>query len=76
MAAGTPLTRLTLGAASVTDDLGYVALSDLARTLGDIAADCRVIGGHMVTVLAAICGNVFKRPRQVIERDIAEIIGN
>ncbi len=23
MAAGTPLTRLTLGAASVTDDLGY-----------------------------------------------------
>jgi hypothetical protein len=52
MAAGTPLTRLTLGAASVTDDLGYVALSDLARALGDIAADCRVIGGHMVTVLA------------------------
>jgi hypothetical protein len=31
MAAGTPLTRLTLGAASVADDLGYVALSDLAR---------------------------------------------
>ena len=53
MAAGTPLTRLTLGAASVTDDLGYVALSDPARALGDIAADCRVIGGHMVTVLAA-----------------------
>jgi hypothetical protein len=53
MAAGTPLIRLTLGAASVTDDLGYVALSDLARALGDIAADCRVIGGHMVTVLAA-----------------------
>jgi hypothetical protein len=53
MAAGTPLTRLTLGAASVADDLGYVALSDLARALVDIAADCRVIGGHMVTVLAA-----------------------
>jgi hypothetical protein len=53
MAAGTPLTRLTLGAGSVTDDLGYVALSDLARALADIAADCRVIGGHMVTVLAA-----------------------
>jgi hypothetical protein len=32
---------------------GYVALSDLARALGDIAADSRVIGGHMVTVLAA-----------------------
>jgi hypothetical protein len=53
MAAGTPLTRLTLGATSVADDLGYVALSDLARALGDIAADFRVIGGHMVTVLGA-----------------------
>ena len=53
MASGAPLTRLTLGAASVADDLGYVALGDLARALGDIAADCRVIGGHMVTVLAA-----------------------
>jgi hypothetical protein len=53
MAAGTPLTRLILGAASVADDLGYVALSDLARALGDIPADFRVIGGHMVTMLAA-----------------------
>jgi hypothetical protein len=53
MAAGTPLTRLTLGAASVADDLGYVALSDLARVLGDVPADFRVIGGHMVTMLAA-----------------------
>jgi len=53
MAAGTPLTRLTLGAASVADDLGYVALSDLARALGDIPADFRLIGGHMVTVLGA-----------------------
>ena len=47
MAAGTPLTRLTLGAASVTDDLGYVALSDLARVLGDIAADCHGRLSHM-----------------------------
>jgi hypothetical protein len=53
MAAGTPLTRLTLGAASVADDLGYVALSDLAQALGDIPEDFRVIGGHMVTVLGA-----------------------
>ena len=53
MATGTPVTRLALGAASVADDLGCVALSDLARALGGIAADCRVIGGHMVTVLAA-----------------------
>jgi hypothetical protein len=53
MAVGTPLTRLTLGAESVADDLGYVALSDLARALADISADFRVIGGHMVTMLAA-----------------------
>jgi len=53
MAAGTPLTSLALGASSVADDLGYVALNDLAEVLGDIAADYRVIGGHMVTMLAA-----------------------
>jgi hypothetical protein len=34
-------------------DLGYVALNDLAEALGDIAADYRVIGGHMVTMLVA-----------------------
>src|SRR5689334_6030604 len=53
MAAGTPLTRVTLSAASITDDLGYVALTDLARALGGLTEDYRVIGGHMVTVLAA-----------------------
>lgn len=46
MAASTPLTALTLHASSVADDLGYVALGDLAAALGDIAADYRVIGGH------------------------------
>ena len=53
MAAVTPLTSLALGASSVADDLGYVALNDLAGALGDIVADYRVIGGHMVTMLAA-----------------------
>jgi hypothetical protein len=53
MADGTPLTRLTLGAASVVDDLSYVALSDLARAIGNVTDDYRVIGGHMVSVLAA-----------------------
>jgi len=53
MAAETPLTRLTLGATSVADDIGFVALSDLARALKDRTADYRVIGGHMVTILAA-----------------------
>jgi hypothetical protein len=53
LAAGTPLTSLALDAGSVADDLGYVALNDLAGALGDIAADYRVIGGHMVTMLVA-----------------------
>ena len=30
-----------------------VPLADLGEALGDIAADYRVIGGHMVTMLAA-----------------------
>ena len=53
MATDTPLSNLVLLAASVADDLGYVALADLARALGDDASGYRVIGGHMVTVLAA-----------------------
>ena len=53
MAPGAPLTRLALAASSVADDLGYVALNDLAAALADITADYRVIGGHMVTMLAA-----------------------
>jgi hypothetical protein len=53
MAARPPLTSLALSASSVADDLGYVALNDLAGALRDIAAEYRVIGGHMVTVLAA-----------------------
>lgn len=53
MAAGTPLTRVALSATSVADDLGYVALADLERALEDPTEDYRVIGGHMVTVLAA-----------------------
>jgi hypothetical protein len=53
MAAGTPLTRLALRAGSVADDLGYVALNDMAQALGDIAAEYRIIGGHMVSMLAA-----------------------
>ena len=54
MAADPPLSRLVLGAASVADDLGYVALADLARALGEgVGTNYRVIGGHMVTALVA-----------------------
>jgi hypothetical protein len=76
MAAGTPLTRLTLGAASVADDLGYVALSDLARALGDVPADFRVIGGHMVTMLAARwqLGHELYRETGDVDLGIAPIV--
>ena len=54
MAADPPLTQLALAAASVADDLGFAALADLRTALGDEAEDdYRIIGGHMVTVLAA-----------------------
>lgn len=46
-----PLTRVVLAATSVADDLGYVALGDLADVLG--ASTYRIIGGHMVTALVA-----------------------
>src|SRR3954471_10505619 len=51
MAAQPPLTRVVLKATSVADDLGYVALSDLADVLGE--STYRIIGGHMVTALVA-----------------------
>ena len=51
MAAQPPLTRVVLAATSVADDLGYVALSDLADVLGE--STYRIIGGHMVTALVA-----------------------
>jgi hypothetical protein len=51
MAAQPPLTRVVLKATSVADDLGYVALADLADVLGP--STYRIIGGHMVTALVA-----------------------
>lgn len=54
MAAGTPLKQLTLAAASVADDLSYVALADIASAFeANTSGSYRVIGGHMVTALVA-----------------------
>lgn len=52
--AAEPLDRLVLRASSVADDLGFVALADLATILesGEETA-YRIIGGQMVMVLAA-----------------------
>jgi hypothetical protein len=51
VAARPPLTRVVLSATSVADDLGYVAISDVANVLG--SSTYRIIGGHMVTALVA-----------------------
>jgi hypothetical protein len=57
VAADTPLNQLTLAAASVADDLGYVALADIASAFkANTSGSYRVIGGHMVTALVARWG--------------------
>ena len=53
MASDPPLARLALAASSVVDDLGYLALADLAKAIREDVSDHRIIGGHMITVLAA-----------------------
>lgn len=51
MAAATPLNRLVLAAASVSDDLGFVAMADLSAALAELTdVESRIIGGHMVTL--------------------------
>jgi hypothetical protein len=52
MAAG-PLNRIVLAARSVADDLSYVALADIAGVLNPRTSEYRIIGGLMVTALAA-----------------------
>lgn len=55
--AAEPLTWISLKATSVADDLGFVALTDLAKALeSEEEVSYRIIGGHMVMVLAARWG--------------------
>lgn len=51
MAAAIPLNRLVLTAASISDDLGFVAMADLSASLAELTdVESRIIGGHMVTL--------------------------
>lgn len=71
MAAGAPLSRLVLAATSVADDLGYVALADLSRVLGEQApTNYRIIGGHMVTALVARWGLGAELYRETGDADL------
>ena len=51
--AAQPLNRIVLAARSVADDLSYVALADIAGALNPRTSEYRIIGGLMVTALAA-----------------------
>jgi hypothetical protein len=51
--AARPLNRIMPVAGSVADDLNYVALADISRAFDTQTAEYRVIGGLVVTALAA-----------------------
>ena len=71
MASPPPLTQVTLTATSVADDLGYVALADLADTIHDAPAGrYRIIGGHMVTALVARWGLGGELDRETRDTDL------
>lgn len=66
-----PLNRLTLRATSVADDLGFVALADLAAVLeSNDEVPYRVIGGQMVMVLAARWGLGADLYRVTLDADL------
>jgi hypothetical protein len=59
-------------ARSVADDLGYAALTDVARALEGVTEDYRIIGGHMVTMLAArwqLSAELYREVELVIVAD-------
>jgi hypothetical protein len=51
--AAQPLNRIVLAARSVADDLSYAALADIAHSLNPRTSEYRIIGGLIVTALAA-----------------------
>src|SRR5581483_2049350 len=64
-----PRAVLTLAAASVADDLGFVSLADLAAVL-PAEGDYRLIGGHMVTLHVARLGLGADLHRETADSDL------
>jgi len=66
-----PLNKISLEATSLADDLGFVALADLATALeSDDEVPYRVIGGQMVMVLAARWGLGADLYRVTLDADL------
>lgn len=71
MAFEIPLSRLVLGAASVTDDLGFVAMADVSSALAELGdVESRLIGGHMVTLLVQRWGLGRELYRETQDTDL------
>jgi hypothetical protein len=65
-----PLNPIVLAAASVADDLSYVALADISGLLEDQTTDYRIIGGLMVTALAARWELGARLYRETLDADL------
>ncbi len=65
-----PLNRIVLAARSVADDLSYVALADIARVLNTRTTEYRIIGGLMVTALAARWDLGGRLYRETLDADL------
>lgn len=63
-----PLNSLVLQATSVADDVGFVALADMAT--GAASSEYRLIGGHMLTMLVARWRLGVELDRQTVDTDI------
>lgn len=65
-----PLNRIVLAARSVADDLSYVALADIAGVLNTRTTEYRIIGGLMVTALAARWDLGARLYRETLDADL------
>lgn len=72
MDADYPLRELNLVASSVSDDLGFVALADIAAALEstDASNECRLIGGNMVMLHVYRWGLGPELFRETLDADI------
>jgi hypothetical protein len=64
------MSSIVLASGSVADDLSYVALADISGVLGTQTTDYRIIGGLMVTALAARWDLGASLSRETLDADL------